>query len=176
MLPAWKPLAMAALVSAALAGYVAWTLGRAPLAVELAEAREASARQQTAIAQAYAKALLSAQQRGDRLTTQLAQGQRQIDQLQKDRRDAIAHATTGRTCLDGAALRVLHGAPGLRVAGFPEAASGAAAADAGTAADTNHTSDADIGRWAIDAGAQYEQCRQRLDALIDWHGEGATTP
>lgn len=158
-----------------LAVWAGWTVGRAPLQVELAhlrathaDLRKANAEAQTQAAQAHVAQLQAAQQRGDQLTTTLARQERQINQLSREKDDAIRRATTGRACLDEPALRVLNSAPGLSVAGLPQA-TGSAVAEGGPLA--TYASDLDVGRWAIQSGAQFETCRQRLSALIDWHQE-----
>jgi hypothetical protein len=130
---------------------------------EVAELRASTAEDQRLAAGAAMQRLQEAQARGDQLTLQVAERERQITTLTKEKRDALRQATSGRACLGTAALRVLDGAAGLRVADMPEAASSAVAADARIATDS------DIGGWALDAGAQYESCRERLDALIQWH-------
>lgn len=107
--------------------------------------------------------LKTASARGDTLSRQLATANRTTNRLRKERDDAIARATTGRVCLDDPALRVLDGAPGLR-ANLPVATGGVDGADAGHVATDTH-----VARWALDAGSQYDECRRRLDALIDWH-------
>ncbi|HEY0954015.1 MAG TPA: hypothetical protein VGE36_04610 [Roseateles sp.] len=109
--------------------------------------------------------LQAAQARGDELTLQLAKRSREAETLSKEKRDALTNVTSGRACLGTAALRVLDGAPGLRVAGLPAATGSAAAGDGPVATDT------DIGQWSIGAGAQYDLCRDRLGALIQWHRE-----
>ena len=150
---------------------VGWKAGRAPLQTRLAEQDSAHTREKLRTFEQAAQALQTAQDRGDALTNTLAQRQASIDQLTREKRHAVSTVTTGRACLDGPALRLLNGAPGLRVAGLPPATSGAAAADAPIATDT------DITGWSIDAGAKYETCRARLDALIDWHATPTlTTP
>ncbi|TXI17650.1 MAG: hypothetical protein E6Q67_12780 [Roseateles sp.] len=130
---------------------------------ELDQLRVAQAETGRLAARAATRQLEAAQQRGDQLTRQLATAERQIQTLTTEKRDALKKATTGRACLGTAALRVLDGAAGIRVAGLPAAAGGTAAADGRVATDS------DIGQWALDAGAQYEQCRERLGALIAWH-------
>lgn len=157
-------------------GWAGWSLGRAPLHTELASARTDMAQLRTTHAEtarvaalAAAKALQQAQQRGDALTTKLAQRQAQINQLSKDKRDALNRLTTGRACLTGAAVRVLNQPDGPADAGpepVPTPPVGAAAAGAAFATD------ADVGQWAIAARAQYSDCRARLAALIDWHTAG----
>lgn len=164
-LPDWSAPYIAAAAFAggmAVAGPGAWYLGRLPLQAELATERAAEAQQKFRVAERAAQVLQAASDRGDALSAKLAQSQTQIDQLTRSRRNEIAKVTTGRACLDGPALRLLDGAPGLRVGGLAKTASGTAAADGAAASDT------DITGWALDAGAQYETCRNRLDALIDW--------
>ncbi len=121
------------------------------------------AREQWQAAEASSVQLLDAQERADVLTRNLWAARRAAETLRKERDDAIATVTTGRECLDAAALGVLDGAPGLRV-NLPEAAGGADGANAGVAA-----TDTDLGRWALAAGEQYAECRRRYQALIDWH-------
>ena len=130
--------------------------------------------------QAATNQLTAEQARGDALTTALLASQTQIDQLSQEAHRGIKTETTGRACLGSGALRVLNSAPGLRTELAP--ASGAvatggapapAADDAGSAASDGggeFATDTQVGDWAIDAGAQYEVCRTRLDKLIDWHG------
>lgn len=130
---------------------------------QLADLRESVAETQRLAAQSSAHRLQAAQERGDALTLQVADRDGQINSLLKEKRHALAQTTFGRACLGTAALRVLDGAAGLRVADLPEASGGTDAADGRVATDT------DLGQWALDAGAQYERCRQRLGALIDWH-------
>ena len=157
-------LCLCAFISGAALG---WNLGRAPLQVQLARQIESHASEKQRAAEQAAAALQAAQDRGDALTAGLLNQQTRIDQLKTEARRAIPQVTTGRTCLDQRALRVLDSAPGLAVAGLPPATSGAAAADGRIATDT------DIAGWAVDAGGYYATCRARLDALIDWHAPGA---
>ncbi|QDL55332.1 hypothetical protein [Rhodoferax aquaticus] len=119
------------------------------------------------------EALQAAQARGDALTTGLLTLQTQINQLTTEKQHAIKLATTGRVCLGADALRVLDKSPGITVSGPPQTPGSAAAAGEAIAAHTDFAShfasDTDIGLWIIDAGASYEVCRARLDALIDWN-------
>lgn len=131
--------------------------------------RAQAATEHTTQAAAALQTLQAAQRKGDTLSAALARKEQQISQLQKDKRDAVKLATMGRPCLDGPALRLLGAAPGLRLGSLPETSGSAAATDAAVASDT------DIAGWVIDAGAQYEQCRERLGALIDWHTPTPTT-
>lgn len=147
---------LALLLGLVAGGWGGWTLGRARLQTEQARQAEQAAEQ-------AANALAAAQARGEALSQTLSEREDRIDQLTKEKRDAVTPVTTGRACLEPAALRVLDGAAGLQVARLPEAPGGLAATDAAIATDT------DVARWALDAGARHEQCRDRLDALIAWH-------
>jgi hypothetical protein len=143
-------------------GMLGWTLGRAPLQVQMARQTTAYTASQAAAAQLAAAILQGAQARGDALTVGLLNQQAQIDQLKTEKRNAIAKATTGKPCLNGTALRLLTNAPGLSVRDLSPATGGAAAAGEPVATDT------DVAFWIVDAGAAFEVCRARLDALIDW--------
>lgn len=175
------------------AGSVVWHTARAPLLVELAQQDSAHTREKLRIVERAAEVLKDAQDRGDALTNTLAQRQTEIDQLSREKRNAVAKVTSGRACLTGPALRLLSTAPGLSVSGIAPAPGSAAAAGEAAAPNTDNaadniadiangtgivSTDADIAGWAIDAGAQYETCRDRLDALIDWHLKppAATSP
>lgn len=155
------------LLCAALGAGVAWPLARAPLRGEIADLRTAHAEAARLTAQAGAARLQAAQAAGDVLTTRLAAAQARNDQLLKEKAHAIHAATLGRACFSERALRVLDGAPGITVAhaaGSVPAPAGSAAAEGGAVA-----TDTDVGGWIMVAGQRHEACRQRLDALIDWH-------
>ena len=177
---------LALLVGAGAGAWGGYTVGRAPLLVDLATLKQTHTESLRLTQQAAAKRLQDAQQRSDTLSTALAETITQTTTLQQEKTHDLHLAATGRVCLSERALSVLNGSPGLRVAGLdgvPTAQPGLVAAGATTGPDT-HTAntpgtpgliatDADIGAWSIGAGAAYETCRARLDALIDWH---TTTP
>lgn len=140
-----------------------WALGRMPLHTQLANLRSAHATERAAQADAVATALAQAQTRGDALSAGLLTQQNNINRLKQEKTRAITQATTGSACLSEPALRLLHTAPGLAVAGLPPATGGTVAEGGAVASDT------DLTGWAIDTGAAYEVCRARLDALITWH-------
>lgn len=122
------------------------------------------------------EALQAAQTRGDNLSRTLLQQQDQIIQLKSEKLHAITLATTGRPCLGGPALRLLDQAPGLKLYGLSPTTGSAAAAGGATAAiggdtDAEYSSDTQAALWIAEAGARYEVCRARLDALIGWHSQ-----
>jgi hypothetical protein len=172
----WIACAAIWVVAGVMAGMAGWDLGRAPLEVQLAKQAAAYAADKPQAATQAVYALQAAQDRGDALSTTLGATLQEIDQLTTEKHHALAQlskATTGRPCLGGDALRLLDGAPGLRVAGLPQAAASAPGAGEppGTAGgdSTWYSTDTQITGWAIDAGAAFETCRARLDALIAWH-------
>jgi len=166
-------------------GWATWHAGRAPLREENAALRTSYAEASRLAAIASARRLQAAQELGDVLGDQLAQALDSNDQLTLEKTHALSLVATGRTCLSGRVLGVLDGAPGIRLgraANLPATEPGADAAHATTAANPNpatseggrddadlEATDADVGGWVISAGAQYEECRQRLNALIDWN-------
>jgi hypothetical protein len=161
--------------------YTGWVAGRMPLHTQLAEADAAQSKERLRTAERATQVLQAAQLRSDELTQMLATQQTQIDKSKKERLDAIHQVTTGRTCLDSASLRLLNGAPGLRVSGFATAGSSPVATRGATAADPDSQSglistDDDVATWDLVAGARFEVCRIRLDALIDWFGPPPPQP
>lgn len=162
---------VAACVAAAI--YGGWVEARLEAQISTIKTRHAT--EKRVAAEDATQRLQAAQARGDQLINGLEQRQDQINQLAREKRDAINKVTTGRTCLGEPALRMLHSAPGLSVRGLTPAISGTVATGSATAPDTFVSTDIDIASWAVDAGAQYEVCRARLDALIDWHLAPQTT-
>jgi hypothetical protein len=160
----------------ALGAWLGWTLGRNPVQLQLEQARTERAELQAAQAEtarlqalAAARGLQDAQARGNALSANLLGREAQIHQLTLEKNDAINRLTTGRACLSGAAVRVLNGAAATPTGGpvdVPNTPGGAAAEGA------RFATDADVGHWVVDARAEFETCRQRLDALIDWHTQG----
>lgn len=104
---------------------------------------------------------LQAQQRGDQLTARLQAQVLANTQLQKDKADALRKTTTGSTCFGADTVRVLNRT--TDAAHLPTPATGTDAAGEPVATDT------DVASWVADAQTRHEQCRQRLDALIDFH-------
>lgn len=173
ILPSWV-IAVTALVLGALGG-VAVTLLVKDL--EISQLRETQANARLTATVQHLVQLKAAIDRGDQLTRDLHQANASTLALQDRLDHEIEKATTGRACLGTDALRLLDraaagpnasapppGKPAATHAGEPAAhATGHDQADAVVASDT------DVARWANAAYAQYAQCAQRLNALIDWH-------
>ncbi len=164
----WIGLLIAGFALAA-AAWLGWSTGRAPLFTQLAKKDTAHALEKLRISERTAEVLQAANERGDQLVNALELRQADINQLAREKRDAINKVTTGRACLGESALRLLNSAPGLSVRGLTPATGITAATGAQATPDTVISTDTDIAAWAVDTGAQYETCRLRLDALIDWH-------
>lgn len=172
--------ATAGVLGAALGGWAGHALTRNHYTSQIATQQAEAERVKREAVQAALDQVKAARAAGDAAQAGLAAALATNAQLTQERDDAIAKVTTGRACLRGPALRVLNGAPGLRVSGLvPSTAAGAAAADAAAGGYPGGATeqvddggpvvtDTGIARWALRAGNQYEQCRQRLDALIDY--------
>jgi hypothetical protein len=154
---------------------MAWPLARAPLQGDIAALRTENAGLREDNAETLRKASIAAAARLQAATDRSqALGAQLLSQITKnatlaqEKTHAIKASTDGRACLSDRTLRVLNTSPGLSVSapgGVPAAGPGAAAEGGPTATDT------DIGTWAIAVGQQHETCRERLNALIDWHAQ-----
>lgn len=184
--------AVAVVLLLAAAGWQAWRSSQA--ADARARVEQAAAQANLARANAALAALEDARRRGDELQARVAAAEQARAALIREKDHVLAQAASGRACLRGAALRVLDGAPGLRVLAVPPAAGGAAAEDAAAAAAAGQPAGAEpsgpglkqppeavaserqVARWMLAAGEQYEACRWRLAALVDWHTQTPANP
>lgn len=171
LLPTSLALALSALLAGgALGAWAGYTQGRAPLRADLAAQRETHAEHARLAAMASGQRLLQAQVRSGELATRLAAQLTANDQLTQEKTHALKTATTGRACLSDRALGLLNQSTGITVASpgaMPAPGPGTAAPSATVATDT------DLALWIAAAGNRFEQCRARLDALIDWHAQPA---
>lgn len=104
-----------------------------------------------------------AKRHGDALTLQLQVTESTLTKKQKELHDAIRTQTTGRACLSGSVVSLLNNSGSTDgSAHLPASTSGDAPADGAAASDT------DVADWAANARTQYDICRARLNALIDW--------
>ncbi|MFZ6775813.1 hypothetical protein ACO0LD_03200 [Undibacterium sp. Ji83W] len=120
--------------------------------------------QQAQATQAALVRLQDANQRANALQTSLDLTEQRLATTKTELNNEIQKSTTGRTCLNGRTVGLLNrAAAGSEPATLSNAASGPAETSTGFATDT------DIAAWINGAAAQYNTCRARLDALIDWH-------
>lgn len=118
------------------------------------------AEEEAAIAKALSGKLIAEYQRGNGLADQLAQAESTIAKKSKELNREIARHTTGSQCLNSGTVRLLNDA--AHDAGVPGSASQPATEDGAIATDT------DIAWWITTAREQYDLCRARLGALIDF--------
>lgn len=109
--------------------------------------------------------LIAAQKTADELQRRLdAAEQERLSQAMEHSRE-IKRLTRGQPCLNAGTVRLLNGSGGIKQPVVPEAAGRADAEDAAAATDT------DIAEWIDHAIRQYDTCRDRLGALIDFETE-----
>jgi prophage endopeptidase len=156
-----SPLIIALLVSFAIGNISGGMAVHAVLNAELAELKAASASEQAKTQQLYIQRLTAEQARGDELSSRLSQTETQLSQRTEEVSRALQKVTTGRACLNSATVRLLNSA-GPDHPAVPETAGATVAEDAAIATDT------DVAGWIGNAQGEYETCRARLNALIDF--------
>lgn len=121
----------------------------------------------TALQQALARER-TAQAQGEAATQELNQHLQALrEHTQQQIKNALPNVTTDRPCLGAAAVRVLERAEAFTepAAALPESAQRTAGADAGVATDRA------VAEWIAGAAEQYQACRERIDALRQWHDQ-----
>lgn len=147
-----------------IASHVYDTAQVATIRAELASVKAQHSEEKAQATQAALERLQTAKQRADALQTALDVTEQRLAITKTELSHEIQKSTSGRACLSGRTVRMLNrAAAGSDPAPLPNAASGPAETNAGIATDT------DIATWINSATAQYNICRARLDALIDWH-------
>lgn len=107
--------------------------------------------------------LVASQQRSDVLEARLHTSESlRLTQAQEHQRE-IKRLTTGRPCLNRGTVSLLNSSTGIQPATLPEAPGRTLAEDAPAATDT------DVAEWIDHAIGQYDTCRDRLGALIDYY-------
>jgi len=110
--------------------------------------------------------IIRAVQRADTLTVALENSEQHLTLLKKEKDREIKRLTSGNVCLNAATVRLLnHQATdaGSGTAPMPAPLSQPVTTDVAIATDT------DVAEYINTAQEQYNVCRARLDALIDWH-------
>lgn len=159
-------------VSALAAGGAGYALGhrlaKADGDAAVAKLQRDHANRETEAAEAALARLQQAQARSDALQARLAAEETNRQTQAQEHAREIKRLTTGRPCLNAGTVRLLNEPTGHSgIATVPATTSGATTADAPAASDT------DVAGWIDNARLQYDACRGRLDALIDWHQEAA---
>lgn len=139
-----------------------WVEGNAKDA-EIAGLKLTHATQQRVAAEAALLDFQGAQARADQLQNRLAAADRSRQTQALEHAREIKRLATGRPCLNAGLVGLLNGAAGTGSAAVSEAA-GEPAATAAAAA-----SDSDVAGWIDHAQRQYDACRDRVQALSDFH-------
>lgn len=125
------------------------------------EAAQAKAQSDTATANLARH--LADKKRADALEARLAEAeQKRLSQQQEHQRE-IKRLTRGWPCLNAGTVRLLNQSSGIQPAAVPETTGEPVAEDAAAATDS------DVAEWIDHAIRQYDTCRDRLGALIDYH-------
>lgn len=166
---------LAAIILAAVCFAAGWITQGWRQEGEIARINETHANASRLAAEKNATELAAARQRGDQLTLQLAGYENTLQVFAQEKNREIARLTTGRRCLDGAAVRVLNQSAGSLGQGIVPASAGSAlrpAANATAGADDGaFATDADVAGWIGLCQRSYDTCRSRLDAIARFYNE-----
>ena len=125
----------------------------------LAENRAAAA--QAKLLKSHIKTLNAERARADALALQIGQAEARIIIKTVEVIKHVPQVTTGRRCLEPAAVRLLQPAadsPRIETIGQPAAENATELA----------ASDTDVAYWIAEANRQYETCAGRVNALVDY--------
>jgi hypothetical protein len=125
------------------------------------------AKRETAAAEETRRRIETASHAADQALAERETRLADLETTNRRLRNDIKTATTGRTCLSADARGLLQQSPAFGVK-LPSSSGGVAPAHAAATTDTNDSTDTDVATWIVDAADLYEQCRARIDALIEW--------
>lgn len=132
---------------------------------EIERIERAHAEQRARDAEAATAEIEAAVKRGDQLAARVAAAESTRDIALQETQDALRKVTTGRPCLNAAAVRLLNQSAGLKPEPLPAPAGQPVGADATFATDT------DVAQWAAGAIRHYDTCRGRIQAVADFYEE-----
>jgi len=156
-----NPIAMALIVGLILGGVNSWFFTRLVYGAEIAEMQAQQAESLAAAEQLFRQRYQAEIERGDVLSAQLSATETQLQTRTQEVKRAISQVTTGKRCLDSAAVRLLNRTPRDDPT-VPQAAEPSIAESTAIATDT------DVASWIGGAQWQYDLCRARLNTLIDF--------
>lgn len=161
LVPAWvKALLLAVLVTLAFGS--GWAVNGLRLGAAASRLETQQQTQRTAALNDALQLLASTRQTNAALAANLAASETARTQLAEEKTDAIRRLTTGRRCLDGAAVRVLN-RTASQPAGVPAAGPEPVPAAAAFATDT------DVGHWIGICQHRFATCNARLEALSSFY-------
>ena len=153
------PLVTWVVIGLAFTNMVTLTLWRVEVAHH-ALTKTAQAEQAVKAAEAATERLVEAQQINQRIVAEVARQEGVIHRLTQEKNHALRQVTTGRRCLDAAAVRVLnHAGAGPVPEAGPEPLPTAAA----------FATDTDVGQWISGAQESYDTCRARLAGIASFY-------
>lgn len=156
-----NPLAIAALVGVLVGSGGSWFFTGLYYDAEIAVIKNDQLTKENAALATYRDLYISEVARGDDLSASLSTTEEQLNQRTQEVQHALQKATTGRACFNAATVGLLNHAD-HNDGTMPKTAGVSAAESGATASDT------DVAGWIGDAKEQYNICRSRLDALIDF--------
>jgi len=167
-----------ALIAALIAGssgvWLGWRYADALGDERVARCNQRSADAVAAAERAARRRIEAAQVAGDAALLNERLRVESVTRTTEELQHALNRVTSDRTCLGGAARRLLNRSPGIAAASLPARAGGAAAAvatataDPGIVAGSDSTSERDTAAWIARAAGQYDACRARIDAVAEW--------
>lgn len=134
-----------------------WRLGK-----QISDIQRDHLADMTSFATAATTRLADAIDRGNKLQLKLNDEELARLQTTQEKDREIRRLTTGRRCLDAAAVRLLNAAGSSAPGAVPQAPSSTDGPDAGFATDT------DVGTWANQCRSAYDTCRGRLRAVAEF--------
>jgi len=129
---------------------------------DIAELKTEQAKALKDAEKAYTDRYQAEVERGNALSERLAQTEQQLTDRTLEVSRAISKVTTGKRCLDSAAVRLLNRPTPSDHNAVPKATGQLAPESTAIATDT------DVATWIGGAQYQYETCRARLNSLVDF--------
>ncbi|MBS3954064.1 MAG: hypothetical protein KGZ88_14030 [Methylomicrobium sp.] len=157
-----NPLMTATLVGFMLGANCGWFFTDLYFNAELADIKTEQAESLAAAEQLFRQRYLEEINRGEALSAQLSATETQLQTRTEEVQRAISKVTTGKRCLDSAAVRLLNRTPARDDSALPETACPSVTESGAIATDT------DVAGWIGGAQYHYDTCRARLNTLIDF--------
>ncbi|MBI3712611.1 MAG: hypothetical protein HY253_06575 [Burkholderiales bacterium] len=157
-----KPLAVLCVVLTVGLGLMTWKADRLESDIALLKAGHKAELDATAIA--GKDRLIKASALAESLTVRLRLAEEDLQDLKERKQHEVVKVATNRTCFNADLVRVLNSSDqGSDPAGMPAPLSSVDTGDEAIATDT------DVALWIENAKEQYEVCRARYKALIDFY-------
>ena len=138
----------------------AWRMASSEAKVLKAEIAADDSKDQLRDAKAALADATATIEKNNQVLAVVAKQEAAIAQLTKEKNNALRQLTTGRRCLDGAAVRVLN------ATAVPDPVAESVQPDAAFATDT------DVGEWIVGAQQSYDTCRARIDGIAAFYEAG----